>query len=98
MTADRAETVIELYGERTQMDCAASEPTEVPYTMLSPDALNGVLENVVLRDGTDYGERERTLEQKVAELRERLRMRQARIIFDPQSQTVDIQPANGKSK
>jgi uncharacterized protein len=90
MTVNRPDRVIELHGGRVEVDDAAPEPVEVPYTMLSPEALRGVLESVVLREGTDYGERERTLEQKVAELLERLRRREARLVFDSRSQTVDI--------
>ncbi|MGH8149337.1 MAG: YheU family protein [Steroidobacteraceae bacterium] len=71
---------------------------EVPYAMLSPEALRGVLESVVLREGTDYGERERTLEQKVAELLERLRRREGRLVFDSRAQTVDVQPIDRNTK
>ncbi len=39
---------------------------EVPFTALTPEALRGVLESVILREGTDYGEHERTLEDKCA--------------------------------
>lgn len=66
------------------------EPIEVPVSALSPDALRGVIESVVLREGTDYGERERSFEAKVEELLDRLRRGEARIVFDAESQTVDI--------
>lgn len=69
------------------------EPIEVPFTALSPEALRGLAESVVLREGTDYGERERAFEEKVTELLERLHRREARIVFDVQSQSADIVPA-----
>ena len=43
----------------------STEPVVVPYTELSEEALRGVLESFVLREGTDYGEREFSLDQKV---------------------------------
>ena len=63
---------------------------EVPFTALSAEALRGLAESVVLREGTDYGERERSFESKVEELLGRLRRGEARILFDFESQTVDI--------
>ena len=63
---------------------------EVPFKALSAEALRGLAESVVLREGTDYGERERSFESKVEELLGRLRRGEARILFDFDSQTVDI--------
>lgn len=45
----------------------------------------------MLREGTDYGEREHSLEQKVAQVRAQLERGQARILFDPESNTVTIE-------
>ena len=42
------------------------EPVEVPYGELPEDLLHAVIESFVLREGTDYGEREFSLEDKVA--------------------------------
>jgi uncharacterized protein len=44
----------------------------------------------VLREGTDYGEREHSLEQKVAQVRIQLERGLARILFDPESNTVTL--------
>jgi uncharacterized protein YheU (UPF0270 family) len=44
----------------------APDPIEVPYGELSAELLNAVIESFVLREGTDYGEREFSLEDKVA--------------------------------
>ena len=62
----------------------------VPHTELSGEALRGVLSSVVLREGTDYGEREFSFEEKVAHLLARLERGDAQIVFDPESQSVDI--------
>ncbi|HVW69322.1 MAG TPA: YheU family protein [Steroidobacteraceae bacterium] len=66
------------------------EPVVIPYRELSEDALRGVLESFVLREGTEYGERDFSLEQKVAHVLEQLRRGEAQIVFDPQSETIDI--------
>jgi uncharacterized protein len=66
------------------------EPVYVPHTELSPDALRGVVESFVLREGTDYGEREFSLEQKLAHVYHQLERGEARIVFDPNTETIDI--------
>jgi uncharacterized protein len=66
------------------------EPIEVPHTLLSPDALRGLVESFVLREGTDYGAREFTHEQKVAQVIAQLESGDARIVFDTESQSVTL--------
>ena len=73
-------------------DYPTSEPVEVPHTGLTPELLRAVVEAFVLREGTDYGERELPLEQKVASVIRQLERGEARVIFDPQSESVDIVP------
>jgi hypothetical protein len=68
----------------------APEPVEVPYADLSADLLHAVIESFVLREGTDYGEREFSLEDKVARVISQLKKGEAKIIFDPESQSVTI--------
>jgi uncharacterized protein len=68
----------------------SSEPVVVPYTELSPEALRGVIESFVLREGTEYGERDVSLEDKVAHVTRQLRRGEAQIMFDPQSESIDI--------
>lgn len=62
----------------------------VPYTELSEEVLRGVVESFVLREGTDYGEREFSLDQKVEHVLRQLRRGEARIMFDPATETIDI--------
>jgi uncharacterized protein YheU (UPF0270 family) len=68
----------------------ASEPMEVPHTLLSPDALRGLVESFVLREGTDYGAREFTHEQKVEQVMAKLENGDARIVFDPETESVTL--------
>ncbi len=72
------------------MSDAPQEPVAVPHRELSPDALNGVVEAFVLREGTDYGEREFSLEQKVAHVLRQLDEGEAQVLFDPESESVQI--------
>ena len=65
-------------------------PIAVPHTELSPEALRGVVESFVLREGTDYGERDVPFETKVAEVIRLLERGEARIVFDPVTQSVQI--------
>lgn len=73
----------------------APEPppfVEVPLGALSEAALGAVIEGFVGREGTDYGSRERSLEEKVADVRRQLERGEARIVFDPQTESVNIVP------
>jgi uncharacterized protein YheU (UPF0270 family) len=76
-------------------DDSLIEPVEVPYTALSPEALRGVIEAFVLREGTDYGEREYSLEHKCAEVLAQLQRGEARIYFDPESESVTLEAKAG---
>ena len=73
-------------------DPDSAEPVEVPWRALSPDALRGVVEAFVLREGTDYGAREFSHEEKVQQLLDGLARGGARILFDPLTETVTLLP------
>jgi len=63
---------------------------EVPSAALSESALTALIESFVLREGTDYGDVERSHERKVDDVRRQLERREARIEFDPQTESVNI--------
>jgi uncharacterized protein len=65
-------------------------PIVVPPAELSPEALTGVIESFVLREGTDYGERDVPFETKVLQVRRQLERREAEIVYDPQSESIAI--------
>ena len=75
------------------MEKQAQIPVLVPYTELDADLLRSVIESFVLREGTDYGEREISLADKVDRVIRQLERGDAQIIFDPQTETVDIAAA-----
>jgi uncharacterized protein YheU (UPF0270 family) len=65
-------------------------PIVVPHTELSADALTGVIEAFVLREGTDYGESDVPFDTKVQQVRRQLERREAEIVFDPNTESVGI--------
>jgi uncharacterized protein YheU (UPF0270 family) len=66
------------------------ECVEVPSDELSEDALRAVVESFVNREGTDYGAVERTLEEKVADVMRQLESGDARLVFDPANEGIQI--------
>jgi uncharacterized protein YheU (UPF0270 family) len=70
-----------------------SELVEVPSAELGPETLQALVESFVLREGTDYGTQEVTLASKVAQVLRQLQRGEARIVFDPATETVDIRVA-----
>jgi uncharacterized protein YheU (UPF0270 family) len=77
-------------GESDESEDRDAPPLTVPWQALSPDALRGVIESFVLREGTDYGEREVAWERKCADVRLRLERGEATIVFDPGTSSVSI--------
>jgi uncharacterized protein YheU (UPF0270 family) len=75
-------------GERD--GSTTGEPVPVPYTELTAELLRAVAESYVLREGTDYGEKEFSLEDKVAHVISQLKGGEAQIVFDPETETVSI--------
>jgi uncharacterized protein YheU (UPF0270 family) len=73
----------------------APAPIVVPHAELSAGALRGVIESFVLREGTDYGERDVSFESKVAQVRRQLESGEAQIVFDPDSESIDIVVVTG---
>ena len=66
----------------------------IPHRMLSPDALRGVIEAFVTREGTDYGAQEVSLETKVLQVRQQLDEGTAVLVYDEDTDSCTIQPIN----
>ncbi|MEX1197281.1 MAG: YheU family protein [Pseudohongiellaceae bacterium] len=67
---------------------------QIPWQSLSEDALDGVLEEYATREGTEYGWREYSLEEKVGHLRRQLERGEALIDYDPDTGTIHLVPVN----
>jgi uncharacterized protein YheU (UPF0270 family) len=63
---------------------------ELEPDQLSPDALRGLVEEYVSREGTDYGEGDWTLEDKVSQVLRQLERGEARIVFDLELESASI--------
>ena len=63
---------------------------KVPYTELSQEALLGVMDAFILREGTDYGHEEITIDQKRSRVLSMLRSGKAEIVFYQESNHIDI--------
>ena len=66
----------------------------VPYDQLSPEILEAVIKEFILREGTDYGEVEVPFEQKIERVKKQLKSGKAFIVFDDSMQSCNILPKN----
>ncbi len=64
----------------------------IPYERLSADVLQALIEEYITRDGTDYGEIEVSLSDKVEQVRSQLRDKDIVIVFDPTLESASLQP------
>ncbi|MEH6517687.1 MAG: YheU family protein [Halioglobus sp.] len=63
---------------------------EIPSSRLTPEVLDALLEEFASRDGTDYGEREHSLQEKVAQLRSQLMSTELALLYDGDSEEWDL--------
>lgn len=73
-----------------QIDVDDGAPVRVAADQLEPDTLRAVIESFVLREGTDYGLHETSLEVKVAQVLRQVHRGDAHITFDPATASVNI--------
>jgi uncharacterized protein YheU (UPF0270 family) len=62
----------------------------IPAERLSPEALEGIIDEFISRDGTDYGAIEATRETKFRQVKNKLEARAAVLIFDDETETTNI--------
>ena len=62
----------------------------VPRDQLSPDALRGLIDAFVLREGTDYGHDDVSLEDKRADVMRQIERDEVVITFDPETESVNL--------
>jgi len=71
-------------------------PVAVPWREISAPALRGLVEAFVLREGTDYGEHEFSLEEKVLQVMRQLERGEAEVMYDPDTNSVSLVVAAGR--
>jgi len=67
---------------------------EIPYLSLDKITLHNLVESFVLREGTDYGLHELTLEEKVKRLMTQLEQGKVKIFFDEKEESCTIVNVN----
>lgn len=70
----------------------------IPLDELEADTLTAIIEQFVLREGTDYGENIYGLEQKVAHVRRQLEGKHAVLVYSELHESVDILPTSEYEK
>lgn len=66
----------------------------IPWQEIDADTLTNLLEAFVLREGTDYGDHERSLEEKVEDVRRQLKSGEALLVWSELHETINIMPKN----
>ena len=66
----------------------------IPHQMLSPEALQGVIEAFVTREGTDYGIQDVSLATKIVQVRQQLDAGTAVLVYDEDTESCTIQPTH----
>lgn len=67
---------------------------EIPYTQLSAETLAAIIEEYITREGTEYGQREFSLAEKVEQVKRQLQTGEVIISFDTETETCQLSPAN----
>lgn len=79
-----------MQDEKKQPQQQEEAPIEITPSQLSPDALNGIIENFILREGTDYGVVEVEFEKKKSQIQKQIDRGDVKIVFDQISETVSL--------
>lgn len=64
----------------------------IPYTDIEQETLNNLIEYYVLREGTDYGEQEISLAEKVAAVQRQLKNGEVVIVYSELHETINLMP------
>lgn len=73
-------------------------PIEVPMDKLSEDVVQSLIEEFILREGTDYGANEVSLDKKKEQVSKQLENNDIKIVFDPNTETVTLMTDNQFNK
>ncbi|EKM25864.1 YheU family protein [Vibrio sp. HENC-03] len=63
----------------------------IPWQDIAPETLENLIREFVLREGTDYGSVEVSLQSKINQVKSQLEKGEAVIVFSELHETVDIQ-------
>ena len=63
---------------------------EIAYTELSTEAVRGVIEEFVSREGTDYGHLDYSFEDKIEQVISQLKKGEVKLVFDSESESCNL--------
>lgn len=69
----------------------------IPWQQISPDALSGIIEEFVMREGTDYGEAEVSFEEKKLDVQRQLNKGDIVLVYSELHETVNLMAAKAFS-
>lgn len=64
----------------------------IPLEQVSPETLNAIIENFVLREGTEYGSEDVSLNDKINQVHQQLKQGTALLVYSELHETVNILP------
>ncbi len=79
-------------------DFKEEPPIEVPMDKLSEDVVQSLIEEFILREGTDYGASEVSLDKKKEQVSKQLENDDIKIVFDPNTDSVTLMTVNQFNK
>ncbi|MGO4998159.1 YheU family protein [Oceanisphaera sp. W20_SRM_FM3] len=65
----------------------------IPFTDLNSETLDNLIEQFVLQEGTEYGEQDVSLSEKVIQVKQQLKIGEAVIVYSELHESVNIVPA-----
>ena len=67
---------------------------EIPHNSLDPATLTSLIREFVMREGTDYGSYDYSIEDKIESVKKQLDRKEVSIVFDPEDESFNIVPTN----
>ncbi len=74
------------------MDSEEERLVDVDYRLLSAEALRGLIEEFITREGTEYGHLEFSLDDKVHQVERQLASGEVKIVFDSVDERANLVP------
>ena len=68
----------------------AEKPLEIPADKLSEQALSGIIENFIVREGTDYGAVEISYDKKHEQIRRQIERGDIKIVYEQATDTIGL--------
>ena len=76
---------------------AEEEGVEVPFDQIPAESLAELIKGFILREGTDYGAQEARLDTKIEQIRNQLKRKEVKIVFDLASESFSIMSTRTKT-